>query len=291
MSNTDEQQRLRAETNREVASQIPRWAWNTVVSIVLASEKTLHQFATGTLFQVGGQRFVITAAHSIRIASGHSKTIGVTCGSDSFTSVSGNWICSEPFQYGSVEDPFDVAVYRIPDELVPRFKKQRFVQLSEVAFHVQSSGIFVLFGYPGIWATPSRNEDERLIVKPLEYTAIGYGGDAALVEGYQPELHFLLDANSAGISLSDGSHADLRKRDGSAAAFPRDLKGISGSPVWLVGDQRLPARDWQSLPVGLAGVQTSVYQKSGAIRVTRWIAVTTLIHEAFPELRSALPIC
>jgi hypothetical protein len=153
----------------------------------------------------------------------------------------------------------------------------------------KSFGVFVLFGYPGIWAVPSRSDDEKLIIKPLEFAAIGYNGQAA-IEGYQPKLHLLLNADSKAISLSDGSRAELLKGDGSPAVFPRDLKGISGCPVWLVGDQRIPAGDWQSLPVGLAGVQTGVYQENGVIRVTRWTAVTTLIHEAFPELRSALPI-
>jgi hypothetical protein len=291
MSNADDQERhLQAKTNRKVGSQVPRWAWDSVVSIVLSSKKILYQYATGTLFQVADERFVVTAAHSIRIASEYGKTIGITCGSNSFMSISGNWICSEPFQYGSVEDPFDIAVYRIPDESVPRFNQQRFIQLSEVSFDVLSSGVFVLFGYPGIWSVPSRSDDEKLKIKPFEYMAIGYGGDLASIKGYQPKLHFLLDADSKGISLTDGSRAELRKGDGSRAAFPRDLKGISGCPVWLAGDQRMPVGDWQRLPVGLAGVQTGVYQESGVIRVTRWIAVTTLIHEAFPELRRALTI-
>lgn len=291
MSNADDQkERLQAKANRIVGSQIPRWAWDSVVSIVLSSKKILHQFATGTLFQVADHRFVVTAAHSIRIAAGYGKTIGVTCGSNSFMSTSGNWICSEPFQYGSVEDPFDIAVYRIADEFVFRFNRQRFIQLSEVNFDVRSSGVFVLFGYPGIWSVPSKSDDEKLTIRPLEYMAIGYGGDLSSINGYQSKLHLLLDADSRGISLSDGSRAELRKGDGSPATFPRDLKGISGCPVWLAGDQLIPVEDWQRLPVGLAGVQTGVYQESGAIRVTRWIAVTTLIHEAFPELRCALTI-
>jgi hypothetical protein len=286
----DKRQRLQAKTNRTIGSRIPRWAWDGVVSIVLSSKTILYQFATGTLFQVAGQRFIVTAAHSIRIAAEYHKTIGVTCDSNSFMSTSGDWICSEPFQYGSVEDPFDIAVYPIPNEFVRRFNRQRFIQLSEVRFDVLPSGVFVLFGYPGIWSVPSKSDDQKLKIKPFEYAAIHYGGDLSSINGYQPKLHFLLDADSKGISLSDGSRAKLRKSDGSRATFPRDLKGISGCPVWLAGDQRIAVEDWQSLPVGLAGVQTGVYQESGAIRVTRWIAVTTLIHEAFPELRCALRI-
>lgn len=284
MPNTDhDKQRLQAMTNRKIGSHIPRWIWSSVVSIVLINKKILHQFATGMLFQVANRRFVVTAAHSIRIASAHNKTIGVTCASDSFMAIGGDWICSEPFQYGSIEDPFDIAVYPIPDELVSRFKMQRFIQLSQVNFDVLSSGIFAMFGYPGIWTVPSKNEDEKLKLTPFEYTAIGYSDDVSSIQGYQPKLHFLLDANSNGISLSNGSPAELRKGDGSPVVFPRDLKGISGCPVWVFGDQHTPTEVWPSLPSGLAGVQTGVYQESGVIRVTRWIAVTTLIHEAFPE--------
>jgi hypothetical protein len=291
MSNIDhDKRRLQERANARVGAHIPRWVWDSVVSVVIVSNKTLYQFATGSLFQVANQRFVVTAAHSIRIAFSYDKTIGVTCGPDSFITTSGDWTCSEPFQYGSIEDPFDIAVYPIPDKFISKFNTKRFIQLAQVNFDVQPSGIFALFGYPGIWSAPSRSNDEKLKITPLEYMAIGYSGDPSSIQGYQPKLHFLLDANSKEISLSDGSVAELRKSDGSPAIFPRDLKGISGCPVWLAGDQRIPPEDWQSLPVGLAGVQTSVYQESGVIRVTRWIAVTTLIHEAFPELRHALTI-
>ena len=36
------------------------------------------------------------------------------------------------------------------------------------------------------------------------------------------------------------------------------------------------------------GILRSQYEESQVVRATRWVAVTTLIHEAFPELRPAL---
>jgi len=42
--------------------------------------------------------------------------------------------------------------------------------------------------------------------------------------------------------------------------------------------------------VRLAGVVCAVYQAHGAIKVTRWIAVTTLIYSAFPELQQVLNV-
>jgi hypothetical protein len=40
----------------------------------------------------------------------------------------------------------------------------------------------------------------------------------------------------------------------------------------------------------VVGVETSIYQESQVIRVTRWGAVTTLISDAFAELRPALSL-
>jgi len=288
MPEADTDRKLQARTNRMLRSRIPSWIWDSVVSIVILNGKNVHQFATGILFQVAEYRFVVTAAHSIRIASAYGKSIGVTSGANSFTSITGDCVSTAPFQYGSVEDPFDIAVYRIPNELIPRFQSQRFIQLGDVSFDAPGSAVFVLCGYPGIWSVPSRHNDEKVTIKPLEYTAIQYGGSPKQIEGYQPRLHIILDANSEGTTLIDGSRGQFFKPNGSLAAFPRDMKGISGCPVWLIGDHRLPLTHWDNMPVRVVGIETCVYQETGVIRATKWIAVTTLIHEAFPELRSAL---
>jgi len=46
--------------------------------------------------------------------------------------------------------------------------------------------------------------------------------------------------------------------------------------------------NWKKERPKVVAVQTSVYEKSRAIKATRWIAVSTLIHEAFPELRPSM---
>lgn len=76
----------------------------------------------------------------------------------------------------------------------------------------------------------------------------------------------------------------FQDRDGQPATFPRDLRGISGCPVWAIGDLVRPVAEWR--PPRVAGVQTGAYQGSEVIRATRWVAVTTLLTEAFPNLRS-----
>ncbi len=73
--------------------------------------------------------------------------------------------------------------------------------------------------------------------EPFDTLALCYATMAEMchpINGYQPKLYFLLDADSKGVSLSDGSRTELRKSDGSRATFPRDLKGINGV-FWVVG--------------------------------------------------------
>jgi hypothetical protein len=102
--------------------------------------------------------------------------------------------------------------------------------------------------------------------------------------------HLLLDAQAQQLTWGDGSRAEFTDREGTSADFPRDLKGISGCPVWRTVDLNVPIDDWHRLTPRVVGVQTGVYQQSQVIRVTRWAAVTTLIHAAFPELRPAIDL-
>jgi hypothetical protein len=75
---------------------------------------------------------------------------------------------------------------------------------------------------------------------------------------------------------------------GRIGRFRRGLKGISGCSVWRVGDLDIPIDRWAESSAKLTGVVCAVYQAHGAIKVTRWIAVTTLIHSAFPDLQPVL---
>lgn len=163
--------------------------------------------------------------------------------------------------------------------------------MSDVSFGEQPrTAVFTVFGHPAIWASPSRAESEQVQLKGLEYTAYTYERSVDSLLGYNPKYHLLLDAEAEQITWIDGSRAEFTRRNGMAAVFPRELEGVSGGPVWRIVDLNLPIKEWHRLSPRLAGVQTGVYQPSQVIRVTRWAAVTTLIHAAFPELRAAIDL-
>ena len=134
----------------------------------------------------------------------------------------------------------------------------------------------------------SRGDGEKLQLKALEYVTYASSADRKQLTGFDSRYHLLLCGAAEQITLPDGSDVVFQDRSGRAATFPRDLKGISGCAVWAIGDLTLPVEDWG--PARVVGVQTGVYQESEVIRATRWVAVTTLLNETYPELRPAMQL-
>jgi len=285
----NEQQRLQAQLNIRVSAKIPTEALESIVPIVIANPPSVSLLGTGSLFDVAGERFVVTAAHVIRAAHGHGKTIGISDAATSFIAASGDWLSSAPMQHGSVEDAFDVAVYKLPDAAVERLHGKRFLRRADVDFGEQSAtAVFTLFGFPGLWSTASRAENEKLQFRPLEYTTHASAANRGPLNGFNSRYHLSLDGTATQVTWPDGSDVRFEDKSGRAATLPRDLKGISGCPVWAIGDLSVPVEDWG--PARAVGVETGVYQENAVIRATRWVAVTTLLHEAFPQLRQALEL-
>lgn len=283
--------RLQAEANRRVAEHAPPDGWKATVAIVIANRPALHLLGTGNLFEIGGCHFVVTAAHVIDSAHVYDRTIGISDGSNGFISVHGNWIRSAPTQQGGKGDPFDIAIYELPPSAVARLNGKRFLRREDIDFREQSgTAVFSLFGFPALWALPSRSAEQAVSLKPLEYTTYAYVGDTKSILGYDSKYHLLIDSNPTDITESNGAQAVLIRRNGELATIPRDLKGISGCAVWAIGDMAVPLERWRDSQPKVVAVETGIYQESHVIRATRWVAVTTLIHEAFPVLRSALQL-
>lgn len=277
-----------AQLNTRISSFIPRNLWRSTVAIVVSRKPTIYLLGTGSLFQVADERFVVTAGHVVRQAHTYDRTIGISGDSKSLISVHGDWMVSTSDRE---EDPYDVAVFQLPERALARLTQYRFLRISDICLSPESkTGVFTVFGHPGIWATPSRDDHEPVNLKRLEYTAYSYQGRVRDLLDYDPKFHLLLDADPEEVTWEDGSPATFTRRNGAQAEFPRDLSGISGGPVWRIGDLSVPVTEWGRSATGLVGIETGVYQPSRVIRVTRWAAVTTLIHSAFPQLRHAIEV-
>jgi hypothetical protein len=285
-------QQLQYVVNNKVKQYIPEQAWDSTVAIVIAHNHNVYQFGSGILFRIADESFVVTACHVIKDAAHkYNGTLGITSANESFVAVPGEWICSSEGQYGTDKDPFDVAIYNLQQHAVQKLNGKRLLYLNDIDFGLQSgTGVYTLFGYPGIWSKPSTSSSEELQLKPFQYTTIAFNGDTRSFKEYQERFHLLLEAQLKYSSTEKGTKATFRDLEGKYAPFPERLGGISGCSVWRIGDLDVPIDDWGQKQPKIVAVQTSVYHTDQVIKATRWIAVSTLIHGAFPKLRPAMDL-
>jgi hypothetical protein len=272
-----------------LSSRIPPEAWQSTFSIVLIHEKELHQFGTGTLFKVADQSFIVTAGHIVKDAHRENRSLCIAGANTSFVQILGNWLCSTGGQYGSTDDLFDIAVLEIDASTIDRLVGRAFLRLDEVYFADDlSKGIFCVLGFPAIWSRPSVDNETALDVKPIQYTTDVYEGPTDFLGGYDSRFHLLLNADPAYLKASNGNPLNFTDRAGQPAEFPRGLGGLSGGSVWQIGVRATQIKDLEEYHPRIVGIQTGIYHARGVIKATRWIAVSTLLYEAFPKLRPAM---
>jgi hypothetical protein len=285
---TEDSSTMPAEINSGMAAHVPQQVWSSTVAIVIANRPHLYQFGTGILFQIADSCFVVTAAYNIRVALGSGKTLGITAG-DSFVALGGESVIPTPFQHGSVEDHFDVAIHELSSSAAGLLKDKQFLQMSDVRFGaLPSTAVVTMCGFPKIMTIPATVDNRTPPLKPFEYTSSIFDGDDTNLIGYDPKYHFLLDARPGQLTADDSWPAEVQSPlRGGRAAFPDDIKGVSGYGMWMIGDLTLPLSEWPQHK-RLVGVETSMYPSRQAIRGTKWAAVTTLIYDEFPSLRPAI---
>ncbi len=227
----------------------------------------------------------------IKKAVKYAKTLAISSATGFFVAVPGEWICSSEGQYGTDEDPFDVVVCKLAQDVVDKIGNKTFLRFDDIEFDSQSpTAVYTLFGFPGIWSEPSASPSANLVLKPFQYTTYAYDRDTDAFPEYQDRFHLLLDAQLRYTSISTGSPAQFRDVGGNDAPFPGGLGGISGCSVWRIGDLNVPVDDWSRERSRIVAVQTGVYPSKQAIEATRWVAVSTVLHGAFPELRPAMEL-
>lgn len=280
---------IQRSINSRISKHIPAIAWNSTVAVVVAVPPKILQLGSATVFQVADMHFVVTAAHVVRAAGEAGKTVGISGGNEHrLVPLAGNWMITS-IPEGSTSDRFDLAVHHLSNESLSRLSELRFLRLSDVAFDDPGPrAVFTIFGYPGVWTQPIMTEEDQLSVKPLEFTTYAYDGNPAGIDGYHAYTHLLLSAGAEDTSAPDGQPLEFRDRLGQPVRLPIGLKGVSGCSAWHIGDLSVPIEKWGTRGPRLAGVVTGVYQGHGAMRATRWNRVTTLLNEAFPELRPVL---
>ena len=232
----------------------------------------VYQYGTGTLFQIGNRRFLVTAAHVVNTANKQQARLHVPEKTDGDAPL----ISLHGLSGFGGESPLDVVTIELPDAIVDRMPARRFLRQTEVSHDEDSAlDVFYLFGFPGKFTDPM----------PLGINLHGigiltdrYSGDAQRFGGYDARLHVLCNMPEPAQTHAHG------------VPFPEDLGGISGACLWRV-KRAEPLEKWTADHIRAVAVQTGVYQQQNsrrAIRATRWGVVTTLFELKYEDLRPSL---
>lgn len=273
-----------------MASCVPDLIRAATVAVMGSRAPSVRQIGTGTLLAVADARFLVTAAHVLVHAKELGMTIGISGGvGGQLTALPGNWVVTSADRAHNVNDSHDVALFRLGKRELSRLGEVEFVRICDVSFERDlSSKYFLICGFPGMWSTSSAADHEVIKSRLLQYGTYAFQGGSASLVGYDPNRHFLLEATPAAILDDEGSPTHFRTRSGHQASIPSDLAGISGCSVWAIGDFRKPVWTWSKNSARIVGIETGVFTGAGAIKATRWSAVTSVLHGAFPDLRRAI---
>jgi len=209
-----------------------------------------------------------------------------------FIGLKGESIVTSEGQYGSNEDLLDIGIHRLDQDAVSNLQKhKKFLHYDAIDFGNQSpTSIYTLFGFPEVWSTASTSDDEIVKYKALQYTTYQYDRNTSHLSEYQERFHILLDSQIDKSFDFDAILVQPAHLAGNPTSITNNLRGISGCSVWKIGDVTTPFDSWDLEKAKLVAVQIGFYNGSKAIKATRWVAVNTLILNAFPELKSVMKL-
>lgn len=251
------------QVNDAIISALPSVAIDSAVALVMQYGKGIRVIGSGVLFRIEQKSFVLTAAHVVKNIQGTIYIVTKTGEHVSFVN-------------GGYSERFDLAICEIPDHSIEKFRQNAFPSFAMAKWNaLPEKAVFTFIGYPSIWA-----DQDNAVLKPFQYTSYRYNDKVA---GYKDELHLFMSAIPNELSDDGGNRAIFRSIDGMVLNFPSDLRGVSGSGVWIVGDLDIPIDLWSTIPPKLVGIESGAIDNPKVINIVKWIAVNTMICEAYPE--------
>ena len=169
----------------------PRVA-SATVAIVGSLSRNARHLGTGTLLAVADAKFVVTAAHVLRVAKEQGLTVAISPAFGGvFTAVTARpWLLTTD---EGGDDRHDVALYRLDEREVGRLSGVDFVRIADVCFERDLAfAYFVICGFPGMWATAS-NPDGEMKGRLLQYGTYSFKGTTSSLLGFDSERHLLLE--------------------------------------------------------------------------------------------------
>ncbi|HYV35804.1 MAG TPA: hypothetical protein VE988_08885 [Gemmataceae bacterium] len=224
------------------------------------------QYGTGTLFRAGDFSFLVTAGHVLRKVKEDKALLRLLDGKNGDEVRS---VAIPKLEAYLGDEPADVAVLPLGDEVVAALPNRTFLRLDEVALRASRPGGCWVMGYPAETVV----HGEVMIYKPF-LIAAPFIDPLSSMANFDPGFNFLLDVKRDELWWPDGTPANM----------PDRLEGISGCPIWQV----VWPDGWHPELVRIVGVQVGYYRTRSAFKATHWGAVAELLSHYQPGLQGIL---
>lgn len=265
-----------ADMLKEMTRAVTATAVEVTTPLAFVEQGQVYPIGTGTLVQVAGSHFFVTAAHCFREFEQYKNTMHLF-------DVEGERLTGVPIDGGvhMTDEETDVAVFELTPESAAGIKNRRFLRLDEVSLQPRRPGWGVVCGFPGAFMQQTPTSDNRRTLRLNLVTVSGtITAESQEREAFDPAAgHFLIDVDERGLFWENGERAELPK-----------LHGISGASVWQTW---WPGEDtpgeWRSRRMRVVGIQVSVNKKpTAAIKFTEWMAAASIIYQKREDLRAVM---
>jgi len=247
------------------------------VPILGVQDDEIRHDRTGILYQVGGNHFVLTAAHSLQQI--------VKANIPLYLSINRPGVMPLPLAdakfCSTEEEGRDVAAIWLPPDTAGEIAKYKdFLPHNQIDLNgAQSRGPFVFFGYPMDWSGHVVDVD-HIVSQGLVFATFPHVGLRHESAVYDPSIHLVLNFTRDAINSLQGSIDRLPK-----------LFGISGCGIWQVGDivgKEVRPRSEDS--VSLVGIQHRWFPDLNYIQGTHIRYALAVVAQNFPDTQLAMNI-
>jgi hypothetical protein len=227
--------------------------------------------ASGLVLEIGSERLLLTASHTVRDWPGLSISAG-----NELTLIRGeHWtVHSEGVEFGTLNDKLDVSIVRLERAVADRLDAAEVATLDDVDLTVPIIGRdpFLMVGYP-----EKRNRDG---LTGDEFSALSY---SLLMHDGEAELYGDVGAHSTNQLVLPFQKNDVWTPDKRVTA--PDLRGVSGGGLWRVPINDRPVR--QTL-LSAIGVEQHPKGKHPRVLATRMRVILSVVYHSFPTLKAPL---
>ena len=260
----------------------------TTVALFRHASGDADHYGSGVLLQVGGTRFLVTAAHvSDEFFCERWRQIFFgTLDGDELIPVLTVRYCRSKKQtdLNREDDPLDLAVLELRPDIADKLSAfMRFVTLSKLELDPDKlkDGRYLVLGYPEFRADKDVM-DQTIVAQILPYFTGLYDMERDPVPNISAEVHLVLDVNRMDEAAGAGDRLDLDQ-----------THGISGGGMWRIldEDQPIESLDWRRAKLAAIITDRSIPEVVGSVqflRGTKIKRVINFIYEGWPELRPAI---